>query len=145
MPRKKASTAEASTVSQKTLSFEEALKQLEVIVSQLESGEAPLDKALSLYEQGIALTRQCQQQLEQAEQRVALLEDNGKKIKRVPFEDGPWDDDLDDEDELDDDEDDEEDNDEDDDELDGDDDDDDEEDDDEDEDDEEDDEDDFQN
>ncbi len=115
MPRKKTTPAKVNVPSSDALSFEEALKQLETIVSQLEGGEAPLDQALALYEQGVRLSRLCQQQLEQAEQRVALLEDDGKKIVSVPFEEDQWDDDQndlddeEDEDESDDDDDDEED------------------------------------
>jgi exodeoxyribonuclease VII small subunit len=54
-------------------SFEEALADLERIVRDLEDGELGLDEALARYERGIALVRQCQGQLDQAEQRILLL------------------------------------------------------------------------
>jgi exodeoxyribonuclease VII small subunit len=57
----------------KERSFEEALAELERIVRDLEDGELGLDESLARYEQGIALVRQCQGQLGQAEQRILLL------------------------------------------------------------------------
>jgi exodeoxyribonuclease VII small subunit len=54
-------------------SFEEALLELERVVRDLEDGELGLDEALARYERGIALLRQCQGQLTQAEQRILLL------------------------------------------------------------------------
>ena len=53
--------------------FESNIKQLEEIVRKLEKGDAPLEQMLQMFEQGIALTRQCQKTLEQAEQRVSIL------------------------------------------------------------------------
>jgi exodeoxyribonuclease VII small subunit len=55
------------------VSFEQALAELERVVQDLEDGELGLDQALARYEQGIALLRQCQGQLTQAEQRILLL------------------------------------------------------------------------
>jgi exodeoxyribonuclease VII small subunit len=52
------------------LSFEEALLQLEKIVSQLESGEAPLEKSIELYERGTELKAHCQTRLKAAEAKV---------------------------------------------------------------------------
>lgn len=54
-------------------SFEQSMAELEQLVQQLEQGELPLDQALAHFERGIQLTRQCQQQLEQAEQKVKVL------------------------------------------------------------------------
>lgn len=58
---------------QELLSFETSLTELEQIVTRLESGELPLAKALSEFEQGIQLARQGQTALQQAEQRVQIL------------------------------------------------------------------------
>jgi exodeoxyribonuclease VII small subunit len=55
------------------LSFEEALAQLEKIVSQLESGEAPLEKSIELYERGTALKAHCEARLKAAEARVEKI------------------------------------------------------------------------
>jgi exodeoxyribonuclease VII small subunit len=58
-------------------SFEAALEALEEIVHQLESGDLPLEKSLELFENGIQLSRQCQERLNQAERRIeVLLRDN---------------------------------------------------------------------
>jgi exodeoxyribonuclease VII small subunit len=53
--------------------FEEAMARLEVIVSQLEKGDAPLEEALGLFEEGTALMKQCSQALDKAEQKVRKL------------------------------------------------------------------------
>jgi exodeoxyribonuclease VII small subunit len=70
----------------KTAGFEETLGALETIVAQLESGELPLERALELFEEGVSLTRNCQQQLEDAERKVELLLRERGEIKTVPFE-----------------------------------------------------------
>lgn len=67
------------------LSFEEALRRLEEIVSQLERGDAPLDSALQLYEEGVRLSRFCSRQLKEAERRVELLEDKNGELTGRPF------------------------------------------------------------
>ena len=54
-------------------SFEESLSELEAIVTQMESGDLPLADALQKFEHGIALSRQSQAALEQAEQKVKVL------------------------------------------------------------------------
>ena len=56
-----------------TPSFEEAMQQLECIVTEKEQGEIPLADALSKFEQGIKLARASQAQLKQAEQKVQIL------------------------------------------------------------------------
>ena len=55
------------------LSFESAFAELEEIVQQLEKGELSLEGAITLYERGQALARQCQTRLDQAELRVSRL------------------------------------------------------------------------
>jgi exodeoxyribonuclease VII small subunit len=58
-------------------SFETSLEALEKIVHELERGDLPLERSLELFEQGIALSRQCQERLNQAERRIeVLLRDN---------------------------------------------------------------------
>ena len=53
--------------------FEASLEALERIVQQLESGDLPLEKSLELFEQGIRLSRECQDRLTQAERRIEIL------------------------------------------------------------------------
>lgn len=60
-------------------SFEDALTELERIVEQMESGELSLEESLAAFERGVKLTRECQQALSKAEQKVsALIEHNGE-------------------------------------------------------------------
>lgn len=60
-------------------SFEQLMQQLETLVASMESGELSLEDSLQSYEEGVRLTRLCQQQLAQGEQRVfSLQEKNGQ-------------------------------------------------------------------
>jgi exodeoxyribonuclease VII small subunit len=61
------------TTGKASASFEETLSELEAIVNEMESGDLPLNKALEKFERGIALSRQGQQSLENAEQKVKIL------------------------------------------------------------------------
>ena len=68
-------------------SFEASLEALERIVQQLEDGDLPLEKSLELFEQGIKLSRECQERLGQAERRIEiLLRDNQGRPIVGPFE-----------------------------------------------------------
>ncbi len=68
-------------------SFEASLESLEQIVQQLENGDLPLEKSLELFEDGIRLSRQCQERLNQAERRIeTLLRDNQGRPVASPFE-----------------------------------------------------------
>ena len=55
------------------MTFEESMTRLEEIVSLLGRGDAPLNQALSLFEEGAKLTKECTAQLDKAEQKVTLL------------------------------------------------------------------------
>lgn len=66
--------------------FEASLEALERIVQQLEDGDLPLEKSLELFEQGIRLSRECQERLGQAERRIEiLLRDNQGRPVAKPF------------------------------------------------------------
>jgi exodeoxyribonuclease VII small subunit len=68
--------------------FEASLEALEQIVRELERGDLPLEKSLELFEQGIRLSRQCQERLSQAERRIEiLLRDNQGRPVVSAFED----------------------------------------------------------
>lgn len=72
----------------KTLTFEEAMAQLEKSVSELESGDLTLDEALAAFEQGIALVKQCRKELDRAEQKIEVLlkdQQNGVSGETVAF------------------------------------------------------------
>lgn len=69
-----------------TLKFEEALARLEAVVARLEGGDLPLEEALSLFEEGVRLTRLCTARLEEAERKVSLLlRDEEGALREVPF------------------------------------------------------------
>ena len=57
----------------KKLNFEGSMARLEEIVSLLERGDAPLEQAMTLFEEGAKLLRECTRQLDEAEQKVSLL------------------------------------------------------------------------
>lgn len=61
------------TTEPKEMNFEQALKALEQIVHTLESGEAPLDEAIALYERGNHLRALCQQRLDAAKARIEAI------------------------------------------------------------------------
>ena len=61
-----------------TLDFENSLLELEAIVSQMESGNLPLDQSINAYKRGAALLQQCQKSLGDAEQQVRILNDANK-------------------------------------------------------------------
>ncbi|MFZ4483722.1 MAG: exodeoxyribonuclease VII small subunit [Chthoniobacterales bacterium] len=54
-------------------SFEEAMRELDAIVAQLEEDKLPLEDMLARYEEGVALARLCAEKLEAAEQKVRLI------------------------------------------------------------------------
>ena len=58
------------------MKFEQALAELERIVSSLENQTAPLDESISLYENGIALVKRCTVLLDEAQQKVGILSRN---------------------------------------------------------------------
>lgn len=63
----------AASADVSNLSFEQALTELERIVGQLESGQAPLEQSLDLYERGALLKRHCETKLEAARLRVERI------------------------------------------------------------------------
>lgn len=68
------------------IKFEEALKKLEKIVSELEAGDMSLDDSLAKYEEGIKLSKICTRQLEAAKSKVELLMKSGSKFDIKPFD-----------------------------------------------------------
>src|SRR5947208_15458802 len=57
--------------------FEASLAALEQIVRELERGELPLERSLELFEQGVRLSRECQERLQAAERRIEVLRRDG--------------------------------------------------------------------
>ena len=68
------------------MKFEECLERLEKIVLELEKGEAPLERSLTLFEEGMRLSAACRKQLEEAEGKVEILLQQNGKLQTEPFE-----------------------------------------------------------
>lgn len=75
-------------MSDKKLSFEQAINRLDEIVKLLERGDAPLSESLKLFEEGTALITNCDNMLNEAEQTVVKLRkgSDGEPVE-LPFED----------------------------------------------------------
>ena len=79
---------ETPEVASESLSFEEALERLEGIVDRLEQGDLELQDALGEFEKGVALTRRCASQLDDAERRIEVLVKEGEKWLTRPLQGG---------------------------------------------------------
>lgn len=71
----------------KPIKFEAALDELETLVEELEEGELSLEDSLKAFERGIRLTRECQQALSEAEQKVRLLVEENDELQEQDFPD----------------------------------------------------------
>ena len=67
--------------------FEMAMKQLEQIVQDLETGDMPLEKAIKKFEEGIKISKYCSEKLDESERKITLLlrDSDGKKVSEIPF------------------------------------------------------------
>ena len=79
----------AKKVEAQKQTFESSLAALERIVRELERGELPLEKSLELFEQGVKLSRECQERLNEAERRIEVLlkDDDGRTFASALGED----------------------------------------------------------
>ncbi len=70
------------------MTFEQAMIELERIVTQLEKGDVPLEDSISLYEKGAELKKRCETKLKDAEQKVAAitLDEEGSVTGTKPLE-----------------------------------------------------------
>ena len=70
------------------MSFEEAMKELETVVGQLERGDVALDQSIKLYERGADLKKRCEAKLKEAEEKVAAitLDGEGQPVTLKPVE-----------------------------------------------------------
>lgn len=69
----------------KEVNFEESMKELEQIAKDLENNELDLDTAVSKFEQGMKISKQCSDILENAEKRISILIKDGKDYKEENF------------------------------------------------------------
>ncbi|MBD8893116.1 exodeoxyribonuclease VII small subunit [Roseibium litorale] len=81
-------TSEAAQTDVATLSFEDALQQLETIVRQLEQGNVPLERSIEMYERGAQLRKHCDGLLKAAEAKVEKIQMNqdGSAASTVPLD-----------------------------------------------------------
>ncbi len=68
------------------LNFEETIKQLELIVNELEKGNLSLDESVKKFEEGIKLSKLCNQFLNNAEKKINILINNDGKLEEEKFE-----------------------------------------------------------
>jgi exodeoxyribonuclease VII small subunit len=71
---------------QKKLDYEAAVAELETLVDRLEQGDISLEDSLKLYERGVLLSRDCQEALQAAEQKVQMLVQQSGQAKLVDFD-----------------------------------------------------------
>lgn len=67
-------------------SFEESINILETIVNELESGELTLDESVKKFEEGMKISRECNEILESAEKRITILLEKDGKLEEEDFE-----------------------------------------------------------
>lgn len=67
------------------IKFEEAIKKLEDISKELESGELGLDESVSKFEEGMKLSKICTKMLNEAEKRINILINSDGNIKEESF------------------------------------------------------------
>lgn len=65
--------------------FEDALKELEQVVVELEKGDLSLDAAINKFENGIKLSKECESKLDAAEKKINMLVNNGTELNEEPF------------------------------------------------------------
>ena len=70
----------------KSYPFEASLDKLENLVEKMEDGDLTLEESLKIFEEGVKLTRECQQALADAEQKVKLLIEESGEVTSTDFE-----------------------------------------------------------
>jgi len=81
-----AKTSTKKAASRQDFDFEATLAELEELVNRMEQGEMPLEESLKDFERGIELTRNCQQALKDAEQKVQQLSAKQVDAELQPFD-----------------------------------------------------------
>lgn len=69
----------------KELNFEEAMEKLEKISKELEDGKLTLDESVEKFEEGMKLSKACNDILEKAEKKITMLVRDGEDLKEVDF------------------------------------------------------------
>lgn len=68
------------------MSFEDIMKKLELIANELEKGNLNLDESVKKFEEGIKLSKMCNEILEKAEKKITMLIRDGDDVKEEKFE-----------------------------------------------------------
>lgn len=66
-------------------SFEEQMEELEKIVTELENGELNLDDSVAKFEEGIKISKECNQMLEDAQKRITILLNQNGEMTETTF------------------------------------------------------------
>lgn len=66
--------------------FETSLKRLEQIVNEMENAELDIDKSMKLFEEGIALVKECSTKLNEAKKKIEILIEKDGKMQKTDFE-----------------------------------------------------------
>ncbi|WP_413379816.1 exodeoxyribonuclease VII small subunit [Alkalihalobacillus sp. 1P02AB] len=72
-----------SDIKKEEISFEEAMNELENVVEQLEQGDVPLDEAISMFQKGMELSKQCHDKLEEVEKKMDRILHPDGEIEEV--------------------------------------------------------------
>ncbi len=67
------------------VNFEDIMKQLEIIANELEKGNLNLDESVKKFEEGIKLSKKCNEILEKAEKKISILINNGEEVEEKTF------------------------------------------------------------
>lgn len=67
------------------INFEDAMKRLEEIANELEKGDLTLEESVKKFEDGISLSKKCNEFLDNAEKKITMLINNGEEIKEENF------------------------------------------------------------
>ena len=67
------------------INFEDAMQRLEEIANELEKGDLTLDESVKKFEDGISLSKKCNEFLDNAEKKITMLINNGEEIKEENF------------------------------------------------------------
>ncbi|WP_322925039.1 exodeoxyribonuclease VII small subunit [Paenibacillus campi] len=76
----------AKAAKEQELNFEQAMDRLEEIVSELEHGDVPLEKAIDLFQQGMKLSQVCGSKLEEVERKIEMIVEEDGELRKQPFQ-----------------------------------------------------------
>ena len=85
MAEKKEKSLNKNNLNENNLNFEEAIEKLEKIANELEEGDLDLEASVSKFEEGMELSKKCNELLQNAEKRISILLKDGDNIKEENF------------------------------------------------------------